>query len=532
MRPKRLVAALVAIALVTAAVAFPPRTLWRLHAMAGLALGNFRARALFCPPLEVRVAGVAVGHALRLEGSFWVPLREVASSLGWQVHWEPGTDVLELSRHGSRLEVPIHCVLGTGYVPLEELERVLGLPPPRLEHGVLELAAPPREGLGADGHVAMELRVEGGLLSRRAFLLPDGRTLVPAIPLGLALAVTLTLHAVEGEVEANGRRLPFVPHKGAALVELGDFLAAAGLEEPVVRLASSGSGPTLSPPPPVGHVSGARGRVALTFDDYLTPGVAELLDILEDRGVRATFFVIGSSVEQHAGLARRIVEGGSELANHTWSHRHPFALTEDELRAEILATALVIRRHVGSCAPFFRPPGGYWDRLTLSVAADLGLTTVLWSLNGQDADPGADPGRIAATVLRRAHDGAVVVLHLDRPATVAALPAIIDGLRARGLEPVPLGELLPRIDVLEVATWAPASPPSCFWSTIAASGAWRSRNWKLPTLWWQPGPAAWPTTWPVRPAPNAASTGHTGTVSSGYGGSGSGGQRSQLPGFR
>lgn len=425
-------------------MSFPRGQFWRLQAQIEIESHNRRERAAYGAPFEVLVIGMNIGRAHRWGDQTVVPLRPVATSLGWIVHWEKGLDDLLLARDGETMRVSTRSVFGDDYVPLPELETLLGLPPSRREGGSLLIGPDPPAGVVLDPATARpaELWVDGRRLSRQAVITTDGRSLVPAEPLALVLGAIFRLRAPDQEIEVNYHRLPAYLLEGRVLVELEAMLPVAGSRGLQVEVRPGPGSALPAAPHPLRHVPGRPGRVAITFDDYLLPVTAGLLDILEQRNARATFFVIGSGIEQYPELASRILAGGSELANHSWSHQHPFAFTEDRLRAEILAADLTIRDHAGLPAPFFRPPGGYHDAFIRAVAADLGLTTVLWSVHGGDAASDATPERIARNVLTRAHPGAVVVLHMTRAATVEALPAIIDGLRAAGLEPVTLTELL------------------------------------------------------------------------------------------
>jgi peptidoglycan/xylan/chitin deacetylase (PgdA/CDA1 family) len=193
--------------------------------------------------------------------------------------------------------------------------------------------------------------------------------------------------------------------------------------------------------------------VALTFDDGPSRWTPPILDALGAAGARGTFFVLGLSIEGREATLRRAVAEGHELGNHAYSHTDPATLDDDALRAELERTSEALARVVGRRPTLFRPPYAAYDRRVARVARQAGLTpTVLRSVDPADWRE-TDHDRIAAGVLAEVRPGSIVCLHdglpphttagtTDRGPTVAALPAILDGLRERGLGAVTVSELL------------------------------------------------------------------------------------------
>jgi peptidoglycan-N-acetylglucosamine deacetylase len=185
--------------------------------------------------------------------------------------------------------------------------------------------------------------------------------------------------------------------------------------------------------------AGAAGplAVALTFDDGPWPHTTQqMLTILAQRQAPATFFVVGRQVERYPELVRREVAAGMALGSHSYSHPQPFnRLPVARIRDEITRgrrTLVPLRIHpVG-----FRPPGGAASPAVAAAAQEFGDRTVLWSVDPADWQPGVTANQLVQRVLAAARPGAIVLLHDgggNRSATVAALPAIIDGLRRLGL---------------------------------------------------------------------------------------------------
>jgi peptidoglycan/xylan/chitin deacetylase (PgdA/CDA1 family) len=187
--------------------------------------------------------------------------------------------------------------------------------------------------------------------------------------------------------------------------------------------------------------------VALTFDDGPNPPVTgRVLDVLDRYGVPATFFCVGLHASAHPEELARMSEAGHALGNHTWSHPFLPDLSRRELELQLERTDEAIEAVAGARpVRLFRPPYGSRSRDVISwLGRDGGPATVLWDVDTGDwAMPGAPA--IADSVLTRARPGSVVLMHDgggDRSQTAEALPAVIEGLLARGHRFVRADELL------------------------------------------------------------------------------------------
>lgn len=196
-----------------------------------------------------------------------------------------------------------------------------------------------------------------------------------------------------------------------------------------------------------------RGRtdtssVALTFDDGPSEDTEELLEVLRRYRTKATFFMLGRQVELFPKIARRVIEEGHEVGNHSYSHPIYLFRGLNETREQLERAQEIITKATGAQPRFARPPGGVRTPAYFAAARQLGLRTVQWSVAGLDWKQRTGT-EIAARVLAEAQAGSIILLHdgdsarkRDRSATVAALPIIIEGLQARGLTVVPLPHLL------------------------------------------------------------------------------------------
>ena len=182
-------------------------------------------------------------------------------------------------------------------------------------------------------------------------------------------------------------------------------------------------------------------RIALTFDDGPAEQFTEqILEILHQQQVPATFFVCGKNAEKHPDLLRRIVADGHEVGNHTYSHPFVYFKSRRRIAEEIDRTQAVIEKIVGLRPTFFRPPyGARWFGLVPTLL-ERGMRMVLWSATGYDWKKTVQG--ITKSALRELKPGVVILLHdghntlnaseIDRSRTVQALPSIISGARQSG----------------------------------------------------------------------------------------------------
>lgn len=190
-------------------------------------------------------------------------------------------------------------------------------------------------------------------------------------------------------------------------------------------------------------VAGTGPHLALTFDDGPDPAVLPgILKALGDRGVRATFFVVGKDAAAHPNLVRAMAAAGHEIENHGYSHRDFTQLSAGEKRDEITRTARLIKDLTGRETRFFRPPLGAYDTATFRVANAAGHRVVLWTNIGAADVPPPGTAKLVRRVSAAAHEGAVIMLHANRPETAEALPAVLDALMGRGFRLVTLQVLL------------------------------------------------------------------------------------------
>jgi peptidoglycan/xylan/chitin deacetylase (PgdA/CDA1 family) len=190
---------------------------------------------------------------------------------------------------------------------------------------------------------------------------------------------------------------------------------------------------------------GSRGHeLALTFDDGPGPYTQQLVGVLNKYHVHATFFAIGEEERYFSAGTLLELHSGDVVGDHTETHPMMASLSAHEQREELVEQIARIELLGGPRPRLFRPPYGSFDATTFHILHQLHLLMVLWSTDTSDYTlPGVHA--IVQSALAGAHPGAIILMHDaggDRSETIAALPAIIRGLRKRGLEPVTIPRLM------------------------------------------------------------------------------------------
>lgn len=193
----------------------------------------------------------------------------------------------------------------------------------------------------------------------------------------------------------------------------------------------------------------ALSAVALTFDDGPGVGLDAFLAVLEEYGVRATFFAVGEQVDRDPGRLGEILSCGHEVAVHCHRHSNHLRLTPGKTVEDMRRAKGVIEEAAERPVRFFRPPYGVFSLASWLEAERQGWERVLWARWGRDWEAAATPRSIADTV-GRPEAGEILLLHdSDRYATpgswqstLGALPIILERLSGLGLLAQPVGELL------------------------------------------------------------------------------------------
>ena len=264
-------------------------------------------------------------------------------------------------------------------------------------------------------------RWEGSPLADLAFSTAGGLA-VPVVVDGLPVADR------DGEL-----LLPVGPQ------ELEELLSELGRRaREAARSGGSGSGEDGDPPAGDRSLDCSRARcVALTFDDGPGPDTERLLDTLAEYDARATFYVLGSLVNEFPGVVERAHAEGHEIGNHTWKHDDLAAMPGAAVADDIARTNKAVRKVTGADPATIRPPYGSLNQ-TVRDAVDQPL--VLWDVDTLDWQ-NRDTGKVADHALAHAAAGSVVLFHDIHPSTVDAIPEILEGLHRRGYHFVTVSDL-------------------------------------------------------------------------------------------
>ncbi len=237
------------------------------------------------------------------------------------------------------------------------------------------------------------------------------------------------------------------------------------------------------------HVVPAK-VIAITFDDGPHPqNTPRLLDMLKERNIKATFFLIGKSAATWPDIVKRIVAEGHEVANHTWTHPQLTHLKEAKVLDELQTTHDAITKACGVAPILYRPPYG---AATLSqkkmIHEHFGYPTILWDVDPEDWRAPKSIAKVHNTLLKETRSGSIILCHDIHKETVDAMPSTLDDLKAKGFQFCTVTQLI-NLDVQtakEAAAALAAAPPAQ--ATAPASSP--------------PAPA--PATSPVAPAPAQA----------------------------
>lgn len=184
-----------------------------------------------------------------------------------------------------------------------------------------------------------------------------------------------------------------------------------------------------APADPSESAAGQDIEIAFTFDDGPHPvWTKKLLDGLKERGIKATFFVIGQSAEQYPGLVQRMIDEGNQVGNHTYSHVQLTACDEKSALEEIRKTQEVIYRASGFQPLYIRPPFGSWNE---KLQEETSLEAVLWDVDPYDWKV-QNTDAVVKSILQQTEDGSIILLHDVYETSVEAALKTADIFLERG----------------------------------------------------------------------------------------------------
>lgn len=189
-----------------------------------------------------------------------------------------------------------------------------------------------------------------------------------------------------------------------------------------------------------GDVDKDKPMIALTFDDGAAKSTITILDLLEEYGGRATFFVVGNRVKGNADILKRAASLNCEIANHTWSHKQLTTLSEQQIRDELTKTSDAIKEYVGVDCVLLRPPYGSVNKNVKEVAISLNMPIALWCVDTLDWKT-KNAQSTYDTIMKEAKDGDIILCHDLQPSTAEAMKKAIPEL-SKKFQLVTVSELL------------------------------------------------------------------------------------------
>ena len=180
-------------------------------------------------------------------------------------------------------------------------------------------------------------------------------------------------------------------------------------------------------------------KVALTFDDGPHPVYTpEMLDVLKEKNVKATFFLLGQQVEQYPDIVKRMSEEGHLIGNHSYKHEQLSKLSSVQACTQVNRTNELIYSITGKYPEYLRPPFGDWkDRLDCEV----NMIEVLWDVDTLDWSS-QNKDKVVNKVMKNVEEGDIILMHDSYQSTVEATAEIIDRLQEEGYEFVTVDELI------------------------------------------------------------------------------------------
>lgn len=189
------------------------------------------------------------------------------------------------------------------------------------------------------------------------------------------------------------------------------------------------------------HIDTSKPMIALTFDDGPRAGrTMRIVESLKANDARATFFVVGKSIQGNESILKSIAGNGNEIGNHTYAHAYITKQSEAGRREAIVSVNTMVENITGSKPSTFRPPGGYIDAVSQETLRGMGLPVIMWSIDTLDWKTRNTNATIQA-VLSQVKDGDIILMHDIHEPTVEAALVLIPELKKRGYQLVTVSEM-------------------------------------------------------------------------------------------
>ena len=197
---------------------------------------------------------------------------------------------------------------------------------------------------------------------------------------------------------------------------------------------------------PIYGVQTDKKEIAITFDAaYGSEETLKIIDILKQKNVTATFFLVGFWVEKYPDLVKILFESGIEIGTHSNTHPYMSKLSAPQIETELKTSMQLIKNITGKEVELFRPPYGDYNDTLITVANDLNLKTIQWSVDSLDWK-GLTTSQMMARITPSVENGSIILFHNNSDHIVEALPVIIDTLTEQGYSLVHVSDLIYKDD--------------------------------------------------------------------------------------
>jgi peptidoglycan-N-acetylglucosamine deacetylase len=191
------------------------------------------------------------------------------------------------------------------------------------------------------------------------------------------------------------------------------------------------------------HIQTDEFIVALTFDDGPHPlYTAEILDILNDYNVKATFFLVGYNVRLYDEIVLDIAGNHHDIGNHSYTHEAYSQMEDEDILIDLARSQKLFKETLGYYPRYFRPPFGRLKESQATLISPYFEKLVKWSLDPKDWEKGAKSGSILVSILKDVKPGSIILLHSDKRETVKMLPSLLENLLHRGVQFATISELI------------------------------------------------------------------------------------------
>ncbi len=198
---------------------------------------------------------------------------------------------------------------------------------------------------------------------------------------------------------------------------------------------------------PIYCVETDKKQIAISFDAaWGSDDTEDLISILKEYEVPATFFVVGTWVDKYPEAVKMLSDAGHQVQNHSNTHPYMTQLSREQMKNELIACNEKIEKITGVAPTLFRPPYGDYDTPTVEAVESLNMFAIQWDTDSLDWKSGATPDSICKRVTSKVKNGSIVLFHNDAEHTPEALPTILKCLKDEGYEFVFIEDLIYKDD--------------------------------------------------------------------------------------